>query len=100
MGSPLGLDPIRHELRRLSATNSGFPTNVHRWLNSFDSPNPVTLPDQPLADAHTLKGARLVIDRVIRGNYSREGKRDPHHWFGYLTCPEVGDALSQFLIAP
>lgn len=99
MGSPLGLDQIRYELRRLDG-NTAFPANVRRWLNVFDGLDPVTLPDQRLADEYTLNGAHLVIDRMIRENYSPEGKRDPHHWFGYLTSPEVGDALSQFLIAP
>ncbi len=98
MGSPLGLGPIRYELRRLGAGQAGFPPGVHRWLNVFDGLDPVTLPDQRLANEYTLKGARLVIDRMVRENYNAQGQRDPHHWFGYLTCPEVGDAVSQFLI--
>lgn len=95
MGSPLGLPPIREELKR-----NAFPGGVHRWLNVFDGLDKVTLPVQQIAGIYTREGARLVIDRMVRENYSPEGKRDPHHWFGYLTCQEVGDALSQFLIAP
>jgi len=95
MGSPLGLIPVRRELEV-----SAFPANLHRWLNVFDGLDKVTLPDQEIGELYTRNGAHLVIDRMVRGNHSAEGKRDPHHWFGYLTCQEVGDALSQFLIAP
>jgi len=99
LGSPLGLNQIRYELRRLGG-DTVFPAHLHRWLNLFDGMDPVTLPDQRLIDEYTLNGGHLVIDRMIRENYSPEGKRDAHHWFGYLTCWEVGDAISQFLIAP
>lgn len=95
MGSPLGLPPIRQELK-----DGTFPTGVHRWLNVFDGLDKVTLPVQEIGSIYTHNGAHLVIDRMVRENYSPEGKRDPHHWFGYLTCQEVGDALSQFLVAP
>ena len=95
MGSPLGLPPVRDELK-----GSAFPASVHRWLNVFDGLDKVTLPVQEIGGIYTRNGAHLIIDRMIRENYSPEGRRDPHHWFGYLTSPEVGDALSQFLIAP
>ncbi|MFQ6019623.1 MAG: hypothetical protein ACE5KW_02590 [Dehalococcoidia bacterium] len=95
MGSPLGLPPIHRELKR-----AAFPSGLHRWLNTFDGMDPVTLPVQEIGGIYTRDGAHLVIDRMIRENHSPKGKRDAHHWFGYLTCQEVGDALSQFLIAP
>jgi pimeloyl-ACP methyl ester carboxylesterase len=95
MGSPLGLSPIRREIER-----AAFPTGLHRWLNAFDGTDPVTLPVQEIGNIYTRGGAHLVIDRMVRENHSSGGKRDAHHWFGYLTCQEVSDALSQFLIAP
>lgn len=95
IGSPLSLIPIRHELGE-----AAFPANVHRWLNFYDGLDKVTLPFQEISGTYTLEGARLVVDEMIRENYSAGGKRDAHHWFGYLTSRQVGDAVSQFLIAP
>ena len=95
IGSPLGLTPIRHGLGEVA-----FPANVHRWLNLYDGRDRVTLPFREIGGTYTLEGARLVVDEMIRGNYGPKGERDAHHWFGYLTSRQVGDAVSQFLIAP
>ena len=97
MGSPLGFTPVQIDL-----TDQGhppFPPNVHRWLNVFDGIDAVTLPDQRLANDFTDDGVVRVVDRMIRSNSDPYGKRDPHHWLGYLTCEEVGDALSKFWVA-
>ncbi len=96
MGSPLGLTTVQQDIVGPHPT---FPPNLRRWLNVFDGIDPVTLPDQRLANDFTLNGAQLIIDRMIRRNFSPEGVRDPHHWFGYLTCQEVSDAVSQFWLA-
>lgn len=95
MGSPLGSQFIQEKLGF-----PGYPPNVRRWLNVFDGMDILTLPDQEISNDITLRGARLITDRMIRSNYSREGVRDPHHWFGYLSCQEVGDFVSHFWIAP
>lgn len=97
MGSPLGLSAVQQDL--WGDAHPPFPANLRRWLNVFDGLDPVTLPDQRLANDFTLGGARLICDRMIRSNYGPDGERDPHHWFGYLTAPEVGDAVSQFWLA-
>ena len=96
MGSPLGLTAVQIDL-----TDQGhppFPPNVHRWLNVFDGIDAVTLPDQRLANDFTDDGVVRVVDRMIRSNVDPRGKRDPHHWLGYLSCEEVGDAVSKFWI--
>ena len=95
MGSPLGSDYIQHKLGSPS-----YPPHVRRWLNVFDGTDPVTLPDQRLWNDYTLDGARLIVDKMVRENFSPQGDRDPHHWFGYLTSQEVGDFISHFWIAP
>ncbi len=97
MGSPLGLEWIQHQLG-----NPGFPTCVGRWLNMFDREDPVTLPDQYIAnDYATAASGDAVQDRLIRDNYSNpdesnEVRRDAHHWHGYLSSCEVGAAVRQF----
>lgn len=100
MGSPLGLAAVQEELCAGAGGGLPFPANLRRWLNVFDGLDPVTLPDQRLAEDFTLGGARLICDRMVRPNHGPGGERDPHHWFGYLTAPEVGDAVSQFWLAP
>jgi pimeloyl-ACP methyl ester carboxylesterase len=95
MGSPLGSQFIQQKLGTAS-----YPPGVRRWLNVFDGTDIVTLPDQHLWNDYTLKGARLVVDRMVRENFSPKGDRDPHHWFGYLSSQEVGDFVSHFWIAP
>ena len=95
MGSPLGSDYIQHKL-----SSPSYPPHVRRWLNVFDGTDPVTLPDQRLWNDYTLDGARLIVDKMVRENFSPQGDRDPHHWFGYLTSQEVGDFISHFWIAP
>jgi len=95
MGSPLGSEFIQDKLGSPS-----YPPHVRRWLNVFDGTDPVTLPDQRLWNDYTLKGARLIVDKTVRENFSPQGARDPHHWFGYLSSQEVGDFISHFWIAP
>lgn len=98
MGSPLGFAAVQQDL--CGAVPPPYPPNLRRWLNVFDGLDPVTMPDQRLAEDFTLNGARLITDRMVRANHGPRGERDPHHWFGYLTSPEVGDAVSQFWLAP
>lgn len=97
MGSPLGLAWLKHQL-----DEPGFPPSVERWLNVFDREDPVTQPDQHVADDFPRDGGREPIqDRVIRDNYSNPDasnkvERDAHHWHGYLSSCEVGSAVRHF----
>ena len=97
MGSPLGFTAVQIDLTKQA--HPPFPPNVSQWLNVFDGIDVVTLPDQRLANDFT-NGKPRIADRMIRSNTDRDGKRDPHHWHGYLSCDEVGDAVSKFWIAP
>ena len=93
MGSPLGLEWIKHKLGA-----PRFPEQVGHWLNVFDRADPVSLADQRLADDYT-RNANLVRDIRVRDNYSNNGERDPHHWHGYLSSPEVASAVKAFWTA-
>ena len=97
MGSPLGLTPVQVDLT--GEAHPHFPSNVRRWLNVFDGIDTATLLDRRLANDFTDHGMARIVDRMIRSNVGPDGKRDPHHWFGYLSCDEVGDAVSKFWIA-
>ena len=97
MGSPLGLTAVQLDLT--GEAHPHFPSNVRRWLNVFDGVDTVTLLDRRLANDFTDHGMARIVDRMIRSNVGPDGKRDPHHWFGYLSCDEVGDAVSKFWIA-
>ncbi len=97
MGSPLGLTAVQLDLT--GQAHPHFPSNVRRWLNVFDGIDTATLPDRRLANDFTDHGMARIVDRMIRSNVGPDGKRDPHHWFGYLSCDEVGDAVSKFWIA-
>jgi len=106
MGSPLGLTPVQVDLTSdptaalVGQAHPPFPGNVHRWLNVFDGIDTATLLDRRLANDFTDHGMARIVDRMIRSNVGPDGKRDPHHWYGYLSCEEVGDAVSKFWAAP
>lgn len=92
MGSPLGLAWIRHKIG-----NPGFPNCVKdsNWLNVYDGSDPVTMPDQNIANDY-ISGWHFPTDKLIRANYSQNGIKDPHHWHGYLSSPPVAARLLQF----
>ena len=90
MGSPLGLEWIKDKLGQ-----PHFPARVTRWLNVFDRADPVSF-DQDLADDYKKDGREAIEDRQVRDNLSDKGKRDPHHWHGYLSSDEVASALEAF----
>jgi hypothetical protein len=106
MGSPLGLTPIQIDLTKGSPANPKgyahppFPGNVRHWLNVFDGIDTATLLDRRLGNDFTDNNMDRIVDRMIRANVGPDGKRDPHHWYGYLSCEEVGDAVSKFWVAP
>lgn len=106
MGSPLGLTAVQIDLTNDTPGHPNgyahppFPPNVHRWLNVFDGIDAVTLPDQRLANDFTDRRVVLVADHMIRANVDDKGNRDPHHWHGYLSSEDVGDAVSKFWVDP
>jgi hypothetical protein len=106
MGSPLGLTPVQIDLTKGSPANPKgyahppFPGNVRHWLNVFDGIDTATLLDRRLGNDFTDHNMDRIVDRMIRANVDPDGQRDPHHWYGYLSCEEVGDAVSKFWVAP
>jgi hypothetical protein len=108
MGSPLGQSFVGQNLKRLHG-DTIFPSGVRVWLNVYDRMDAIAVPfaklatsyPTPLAFGTTTDGrvshANVVHDIQIRDNFSNSGHRDPHHWVGYLSCQEVGNAVAQFL---
>ena len=92
LGAPLGWEHLKVWLGR-----PAYPVNVRRWFNLYDRLDNVALPDRAISDDYpTAEGGRLIIDRQVRDNYAPNGDRDPHHWYGYLTSPELVDIVCHF----
>lgn len=92
LGAPLGLEYLKVSLGR-----PAYPANVRRWFNLYDRLDNVAFHDRTLSDDYpTAAGGRLIIDRRVRDNYAPDGDRDPHHWYGYLTSPELVDIVCHF----
>ncbi len=92
LGAPLGWEHLKVWLGR-----PAYPVNVRRWFNLYDRLDNVALPDRAISDDYpTAEGGRLIIDRQVRDNYAPNGDRDPHHWYGYLTSPELVDSVCHF----
>ena len=92
MGAPLGWEYIKDKLG-----SPAYPSNVRHWLNLCDRLDDVAIRDHRLAGVYpTADGARLIADHVVRDNYGDTGERDPHHWFGYLSSPDVADLVGKF----
>ena len=92
MGSPLGLDWIKDAL-----DVPVYPYNVGHWVNVFDRIDPVTRPDQRIANDYLFDGKEKVEDNQCRDNYREDGQRYPHSWYGYLTSIEVQGAVDRAL---
>lgn len=100
MGSPLGLPKIISALHSLHGKIE-TPRGLRRWLNVYDSSDPITRPEPKLARIYRAStGAHMIRDVEVRPNYSDSGVRDPHAWFGYLSSDPVGRAVSEFLFVP
>jgi hypothetical protein len=92
LGTPLGWEYVRAALG-----TPAFPPNLRYWLNLFDRVDDVAIRDRGIADNYpTATGGHLVDDRMVRDNYGPTGDRDPHHWYGYLSSPEMVDCVAKF----
>lgn len=92
MGAPLGWEYVREALG-----SPAYPPNVRHWINLCDRVDDVAIRDHRLAGVYpATSGARLIADHVVRDNYTDSGDRDPHHWFGYLSSPDVADLVGKF----
>lgn len=94
-GCPLGQQYIQDHIGA-----SAFPPGVHRWLNVFDAMDPATWPDRRIAnDLPGPRGERLIRDVEIPSVYDEDGKRDPHSWYGYLSCEAVQNEMFRVAVA-
>jgi len=92
LGTPLGWEYVKAALG-----TPVFPANLRHWINLYDRYDDVAIRDRGIADDYPdIGGARWVEDRRVRDNYAPNGDRDPHHWFGYLSSPEMADVIGKF----
>ena len=71
IGSPLGLDEVQDKLRPEWSRRDGFPPNVRgRWVNIYDSLDPVAGFDPKFANDYMRGGASAVED-VNENNWGR-----------------------------
>ena len=92
LGAPLGWEHLKGWLGR-----PAYPANVRHWFNLYDRLDNVAFHDRDINDDYpTAEGGRLIVDRQVRDNYAPNGDRDPHHWHGYLTSPELVDIVCHF----
>ena len=67
-------------------------------LKGEDRADAVSVADQRLEEYY--KGnANWVRDSRVRDKYSDKGEREPHHWHGYLSSPEVASSVKAFWAA-
>ncbi len=92
LGTPLGWEYVKAALG-----TPAYPANLRHWINLYDRFDDVAIRDRGIADDYpTTDGSRFVCDRQVRDNYAPNGDRDPHHWFGYLSSPEMADVVGKF----
>jgi hypothetical protein len=94
LGTPLGWEYVKAALG-----TPAFPDNLRHWINMYDRYDDVAIRHRGIADDYPDRdGARWVEDRRVRDNYAPNGDRDSHHWFGYLSSPEMADVIGRFWI--
>ena len=96
LGSPLGLPLVVQKIRE-EFGNRQTPLNVLRWTNFADPGDKVAL-DCNLADDFQSSRDVIVRDTLVYNNYvSLMGKANNHKIYGYLRCPELSEAVNEFL---
>jgi len=92
LGTPLGWEYVKAALG-----SPAFPPNLRHWINLYDRYDDVAIRERAIAGEYPdAGGAHWVVDRQVRDNYGPNGDRDPHHWFGYLSSPEMADVVGKF----
>ena len=92
IGSPLGMSTVRHEIEQeydLART----PTVVERWSNFADRRDPVAI-DSHLADDYAPNASGVAVeDHLVINDWPKLR----HKSYAYLRCPEVSQAIREFL---
>jgi len=92
IGSPLGLPHVQSNVVK-EFGNIRTPSVVKKWTNFADRRDPVALDSHIARDFKpNSQGVRTVDDLVLNdwGGIN-------HKSYGYLRCPEVSEAIRQFL---
>ncbi len=105
MGSPLGLPimqsriAVEQKLKYDSLLSLKTPEKVVRnWFNLSDLEDIIAL-NYNLADDYgpNSKGIR-ARDIIVYNNYKVKGTRNPHKIYGYLSVPDAGQIVYDFII--
>ena len=92
IGSPLGMATVKHNIEQeydLART----PTVVGRWSNFADRRDPVAI-DTSLTDDYAPNADGVaVVDHAVINDWAKLR----HKSFGYLRCPEVSEAIREWL---
>jgi len=102
LGSPLGLNFVRH--RMLNARESGarrFPTNIRRWSN-LAAIGEMTALDRMLADDYREMTALGLVESIhdepdLQTYFRGPDGLNVHKCYGYLANCKTGAAIAQWL---
>ncbi len=90
MGSPLGLQEVQDQLKKLTGQKKlATPACVGRWVNVADRHDVVAL-DRELSSDFIANKAKVKVQDVEVEN---PVKKNPHSGIGYLTRPDVRDRV-------
>jgi subtilisin family serine protease len=92
IGSPLGLQEVQDELKRLTGQRKGLrvPPGVRRWLNVADPLDPVAI-DKSLAGDYPPNALGVGVEDDLEWN--PDSPRHPHSGTGYLRTKPVQRAV-------
>jgi TIR domain len=95
LGSPLGMEAIRHKLRPEYSGEEGFPSRrlSGPWVNVYDALDPV-VGDDPEIASHYRRKSELVVEDLHEPNFG--GWR--HDIQKYLQGPLLRARLEQLLV--
>lgn len=107
IGCPLGLPRVKRKAVRLKENGNvvwpTVPAQLKRWQNYSEKRDPVALDCSLRDDYLTSTGEKFIEDYLIINNYTYEEngktKYNYHKSYGYLRCPEIADAIAEFLNA-
>jgi hypothetical protein len=102
LGSPLGLNFVRH--RMLNAGESGarqYPTNIHRWVN-LAAIGEMTALDRRFADDYRQMAELGLVESIIDETDLQTYFRGPeglnvHKCYGYMANQRTGAILASWL---
>ena len=94
IGSPLGLTPVKGEIRRVYEGPFETPSVVTQsWVNYSDGGDRVSLDTHLRDDYRSNSYGVRVRDQMVYNDYPG----NPHKSYGYLRTPELSEHIAAFL---